>query len=84
MKKSIDYYVIFQADPRMSLEEKVAQGAAMFKKRFGEVPTTCYLLAGGKIPKKVGPVELRTRHNALQSHFWFSVEERKLATRAND
>ena len=58
MKKLTDYYVIFQDDPRMSLEQKVAQGAALYKKRFKQVPTTCYLQGGSETPKSVGPVKL--------------------------
>ena len=68
----------FDANPKTSLNEKIAQAADRYQHKFGRRPNLCYVNSaalpdGG--PEKCGGVRLIPAPNVLKHHFWIGVEE---------
>ncbi|MDY7076951.1 MAG: hypothetical protein SXV54_08505 [Chloroflexota bacterium] len=73
----------FDDDPRKQLEEKVQRAASHYERKYGRLPTLCFVHPSvfsdnGKHPvKKVSGVEVRAGHSVLPDHFWLGVGEDK-------
>lgn len=67
----------FDADPKRSLANKVAEAASRYQFKFGRRPNLCYvhasMLDGGSA--EFDGVRLVAAPNVLVHHFWIGVEE---------
>ena len=64
------------ADPKRALQEKVAQAAERYRRKYGCKPNLCYVnpihLAG--VAAEYGGVRVEPMRNVLKYHFWIGVE----------
>ena len=74
----------FDDDPRRQLEEKVQQAAVYYERKYGRLPTLCFVHPsaldgnGKRAVKKAGGVEIRSGRTILRNHFWLGVAEDKV------
>lgn len=67
----MEYLVIFDDNPKETLEERIAGAAIRFRKKHGFYPTECLVLPSAiKDLKKVGQVQVKPKLNALADHLW--------------
>jgi hypothetical protein len=68
----------FDDDPQRSLNEKVAEAAAHYQKRFGRTPTLCYVnpsvLETARQPA-IGGIQIAPGRTVLPNHLWLGVAE---------
>lgn len=68
------YWVIYDDNPKVSLEEKIAVAAIKFRRKFKVYPKICLVLPSAIAGlRKVGLIEVRPKLNALQNHLWLGV-----------
>jgi hypothetical protein len=67
----------FDADPKRTLTEKVAQAADRYHYKFGRRPNLCYVnpVTVGDGPRECYGVRLVPSPSVLKNHFWIGVEE---------
>ena len=76
----------FDNYPYTNMETKVKWAAVYFRRKYGVVPTVCFVhpcMLLGAIGGKVGPIEIRTSRSVLPNHFWIGVEDRSINRRFN-
>ena len=69
----------FDDDPNRTLEDKVLQAAAHYRRKHGRRPNLCFVhpnaFNGHELPLIVEEVEVRTGRSILPHHFWLGVAE---------
>ena len=66
----------FDDDPKVALEEKVAQAAQRYQEKHGQRPNACFVHAGaldGKGEVQVDGITVRPSATVLVHHFWIGV-----------
>ena len=63
-------------DSPKTLAQKVALATVAYRRKFGEMPTTCFVHPSASEEKQqVGPVEVAPLSTVLKYHFWIGKEK---------
>ena len=70
--------LLWYDDSPKTLAQKVALAVVAYKRKFGEIPTTCYVHKSASEEKQqVGPVEVAPLRTVLKHHLWVGQEAEK-------
>ena len=67
----------YDGDTHADLQTKVQRAAAYYQKKYGIMPTVCFVHPSmvAEEHSKAGTIELRTSKQVLPNHLWLGVAE---------
>ena len=63
----------FDQDPKKSMQAKIIEAADYYRKKYGQVPNTCFIPVK-ETPLQVGVITARPWRSIMPGHLWIGCE----------